>query len=534
MRAVLLAFAAAAALILAFWAFLGAPVAMPPSPLGAGGKLQCVSYAPFRGRQSPLEAAPTIGAQQIDEDLARLSRITDCVRTYSVDYGLDQIPALARKHGLKVLLGLWLSRDADKNRAQIDTAVRLANAYRDVVRAVVVGNEVLLRGEMSAADLAATIARVKAQVTVPVTYADVWEFWLRNRELYPAVDFVTIHILPYWEDIPVAAKDAAAHVNAIRAKVAAAFPEKEIFIGEVGWPSAGRMRDAALPSRANEARVLQDVIAVARAGNYRYNVIEAFDQPWKRQLEGTVGGYWGILDDAARAPKFGWGEPVSDFPHWPLQAAVGIALAGGVLAAAWFVPGAERGGARLWVPLAGTAALAGALFGWSIEKTILESLGAAGWAWSLFLLALAVLAPLACAGALAAGVAVPSFAELLGGTERKPESALAAALGGLFVALTVASVVVALGLVFDPRYRDFPFPQLGAAVGPCLALLLIGPQARTAAGAAERVAAALLAASAVFIGFNEGWANWQAQALALILLAQALGLLLVAGGRNRE
>ena len=35
-----------------------------------------------------------------------------------------------------------------------------------------------------------------AQVTVPVTYADVWEYWLRNREVYEAVDFVTIHILP--------------------------------------------------------------------------------------------------------------------------------------------------------------------------------------------------------------------------------------------------------------------------------------------------------------------------------------------------
>ena len=59
-----------------------------------------------------------------------------------------------------------------------------------------VGNEVLLRGEMTQSDLAATIRSVKAQVPVPVTYADVWEFWLRYREIYDAVDFVTIHILP--------------------------------------------------------------------------------------------------------------------------------------------------------------------------------------------------------------------------------------------------------------------------------------------------------------------------------------------------
>ena len=74
---------------------------------------------------------------------------------------------------------------------------------------------------------------------MPVTYADVWEYWLRNREIYDAVDFVTIHILPYWEDFPIRAKYAAAHVDSIRKRMAVAFPGKEILIGETGWPSAG-------------------------------------------------------------------------------------------------------------------------------------------------------------------------------------------------------------------------------------------------------------------------------------------------------
>ncbi len=89
---------------------------------------------------------------------------------------------------------------------------------------------------------------------MPVTYADVWEFWLRNRELAAAVDFITIHILPYWEDFPIPARDAARHVDAIRKQVVAAFPGKEILLGEFGWPSAGRMREGALPSPANQAR----------------------------------------------------------------------------------------------------------------------------------------------------------------------------------------------------------------------------------------------------------------------------------------
>ena len=144
---------------------------------------------------------------------------------------------------------------------------------------------------------------------MPVTYADVWEFWLRNRDVAAAADFITIHILPYWEDFPIPARNAAAaHVDAIRRQVVAAFPGKEVIIGEVGWPSAGRMREGALPSPANQARVIQDVLALAARENFRVNVIEAFDQPWKRALEGTVGGHWGLLDDAAAATQIRLGR----------------------------------------------------------------------------------------------------------------------------------------------------------------------------------------------------------------------------------
>src|SRR4029078_9252529 len=98
------------------------------------------------------------------------------------------------------------------------------------------------------------------RVPVRVTYADVWEFWLRNRNLADAADFITIHILPYWEDSPIPAGTSAAHVGSIRRHVAEAFPGREIMIGEVGWPSAGRMREGAPPSLINQAPVLQHVL----------------------------------------------------------------------------------------------------------------------------------------------------------------------------------------------------------------------------------------------------------------------------------
>ena len=91
------------------------------------------------------------------------------------------MPAIAKRHGSEGIQGIWLGTNTEKNRAEIETAVKLANDYPDVMRALVVGNEVLLRGDLAADDLAATIRAVKAQVKVPVTYADVWEYWLSNR-----------------------------------------------------------------------------------------------------------------------------------------------------------------------------------------------------------------------------------------------------------------------------------------------------------------------------------------------------------------
>jgi len=275
------------------------------APIDPAAKLECVSYAPFRGEQTPLNSTAIIPASQIAQDMAQLAQITKCVRTYSIDNGLDQVPELAGKVGLKVIQGVWLGSNRLKNLAQIAGVVDLTKRFPNVITSVVVGNEVLLRGEMTAADLVGNIRSVKAQVgKIPVTYADVWEFWLKNREIYDAVDFVTIHILPYWEDFPIRAKSAAAHVDSIRKRVAVAFPSKEILIGETGWPSAGRMRDGALPSRTNQARVVSEILDLAKREGFRVNLIEAYDQPWKRDLEGTVGGYWGLIYDEPRELKY--------------------------------------------------------------------------------------------------------------------------------------------------------------------------------------------------------------------------------------
>src|SRR6202042_3621322 len=359
----------------AAWWWLATPITLARAPIDPDAKLLCVSYAPFRGAQTPLDSKTYIPTEQIAQDLAQLAKISDCVRTYSIENGLDQVPALAARAGLKVMQGIWLGSDRLKNATQISTAVRLSRDYPGVITSLVVGNEVLLRGEMTTTDLAAIIRGVKAQVSVPVTYADVWEYWLRNREIYDAVDFVTIHILPYWEDFPIRAKYAAAHVESIRRRMAVAFPGKEILIGETGWPSAGRMRDAALPSRTNQARVVSEILDLAKRQNFRVNLIEAYDQPWKRQLEGTMGGYWGLFDSVRRTLKYPPGIAISNYPDWKLQMAGGMALAILIFAVAWLALRRKPWTPRLasWIAVGISATSAGALLGIAIDKMLYES-----------------------------------------------------------------------------------------------------------------------------------------------------------------
>ena len=504
----LASFALTALAIAAVWWWLGVGMALPPAPFPAGAKLYCVSYAPFRAGQDPLVEGTRVEPWQIEEDLALLSKYSNCVRTYSIDDGAGSVLASARRHGLKVLHGVWLSNQPEKDRRQIETTIALAKQYPDVISAVVVGNEVLLRGEMSATDLMAAIREVKAQVGKPVTYADVWEYWLRYSDVRNAVEFVTIHILPYWEDFPIPAALAAAHVAAIHDRVAAAIPGKDILIGEFGWPSAGRMRERARPSPWNQARVISETLALAEREHFKVNVIEAFDQPWKRALEGAVGGYWGIFDRATGGLKFSFGGTVSEHPHWPWQALAGIALAG--LAFAGALAGGRGKGfsAYLWPRIAALTFLPAVLFGWTIETVPVESFSVGSWLRSLAFAAVAAVAPVICAIAYAGGRAVPAFAALLGRGHKRPDH-LDWALGGTLIALMLVSVEAALGLVFQPRYRDIAFAPLTAAALPFLLVLV--PRARPAGprAMAETVAAVVLALSSGYILFNEGIANWQ-------------------------
>jgi exo-beta-1,3-glucanase (GH17 family)/glycosyltransferase involved in cell wall biosynthesis len=294
----------------------------PATPPDFRGRIAGVAFSPFRRGQTP-EANRYPTDAQLRADLALVAGITGQIRTYGVSGSLGDIPALARGMGLDVTLGAWLTRDPRANAAELDRLIALTQANRDVT-GVLVGNETLLRKDLTLPQLLAAIAQVKQSVKVPVSTAEPWHIWLAHPELARAVDVITIHLLPYWEGLPA---DAAVHFMLAKLdEVQAAYPGKKIVIGEVGWPSDGTAIGAARASRITEAQVMRGFMAAAQRRGLDYFVMEAFDQPWKVPFEGRAAGYWGLYD-LNRHAKFAMQGPVRETPGWPLWAAFSVALA---------------------------------------------------------------------------------------------------------------------------------------------------------------------------------------------------------------
>jgi glucan 1,3-beta-glucosidase len=218
-----------------------------------------------------------------------------------------------------------------------------------------------------------------------------------------------------------------------------------------------------------------------------------------------------LFDSVQRALKYPPGEAVSNFPSWKLQMACGMALSVLIFGSAWLALRRRPWTPRLasWFAVGISATTAGILLGVASDKLFYESYGFGGWlAWGS-LLAAAIVSPLLCANALMSGRSLPTFLELLGPRDGRTGSVLTIILGAALLVTTVIGTQTALGFVFDPRYRDFPFAALTMAVVPFALLMLLNRPQQGARPIAETVFAGVMAVAVVYTAFNEGTENWQ-------------------------
>jgi exo-beta-1,3-glucanase (GH17 family)/cellulose synthase/poly-beta-1,6-N-acetylglucosamine synthase-like glycosyltransferase len=277
------------------------------------GQVRGIAYSPSRlfNQRDQLHVTP----EHISQDLAQLSHLTNHIRTYTVDGGMDKVPEIARRYGMTVSMGIWISPDMEKNEQQIQLAIRTALANRRTIDRVVVGNETQLFGYVSPDQLNAYILRVRSALParIKITTAEPWSTWMLTPEIGKYVDVIFVHLLPYWENVDIrgALKSTEGFYNHIQAE----FPDKQIVVGEAGWPSEGRTRGRAEASAANEGWFIRAFVQFAQEKGWDYYLLEAYDEPWKDANEGVAGRYWGLFD-ATGHPKFAFTGLIRNFPEW--------------------------------------------------------------------------------------------------------------------------------------------------------------------------------------------------------------------------
>jgi len=275
------------------WVLLNRPVDEEPWTQDVSG----LTYTPFREDANPTNGRePTLA--QVREDLSLMAGVTSQLRTYSTTGANYGIPTMADQMGLRVMAGAWIDVDPEKNRQEIDNLVAMALNSGSVSR-VTVGNEAIYKNLVTVPELIAYIREVKRRLPgIPVSTAEPYGVWLDHPELLDEVDFVAVHILPFWNGIPV--EDAVAwtlgNYRAVQDALKARGLDKRVVLTEVGWPSQGLQRQGAVASPVNQGLFLRNFVREAKMADIEYFIIEGFDQPWKAEFEGGVGAYWGVWD----------------------------------------------------------------------------------------------------------------------------------------------------------------------------------------------------------------------------------------------
>src|ERR1700744_4866915 len=238
---------------------------------------------------------------------------------------MERAPAPPRHYGMTVSLGIWISADLDKNEQQIALGVKTALANRRTVDRVIVGNETQTFGSVSPDQLNDYIRRVRLALParIKVTTAEPWSTWMMTPEIGRYVDVIFVHLLPYWENVDI--HGSLKSINGFYNHIQAEFPDKQIVVGEAGWPSEGRTRGGAEASTANEGYFLRRFVVLVQQKGWDYYLFEAYDQPWKVSGEQGVCAYWGMFDASGR-PKFAFTGLLRTFPEWRVYALVAAAL----------------------------------------------------------------------------------------------------------------------------------------------------------------------------------------------------------------
>lgn len=239
------------------------------------------------------EPGDVITIEQVERRVKILKPYAKWIRSFSCVEGNEHVPRIAHKHGIKTLVGAWLSDNKEDNEKEIEGLITLAK--EGCVDIAAVGNEVLYRNDLSLDELLGYIRRVKeALPDVKVGYVDAYYEFSRHPELVALSDVILSNCYPYWEGCDI--NGSLAHMQAMFGQATHAAQGKQVIITETGWPSEGGGLRGALASNENAMKYFINTQEWSKAKNIDIFYFSSFDESWKVGDEGDVGAYWGLWD----------------------------------------------------------------------------------------------------------------------------------------------------------------------------------------------------------------------------------------------
>lgn len=246
---------------------------------------------------SPYEEGQNIGdilsEAQIRRRMDLIAPHTKWVRSFSTTEGNEWIPRVAREKGLKTMVGAWISADKTQNEKEIEALIQLAKSGQVDIAAV--GNEVLLREELSIQEIVEYIQRVKKALPgIPVGYVDAYYQFHEHPSLVEACDLILANCYPFWEGANI--EHASSYLQQMYAVTQQAAKGKPVIIAETGWPNQGNSTNNAEPSPENAMKYFININNWVDQKQIKLFYFSSFDESWKAHQEGDVGARWGLWD----------------------------------------------------------------------------------------------------------------------------------------------------------------------------------------------------------------------------------------------
>lgn len=254
-------------------------------------RIHGLSFSPYVRGQSP---GVEISGEQIRERLRIIQPYTRWIRTFACVEGNQQTPSIAREQGLKTMVGVGLGEDREANEREIRNGIEVARSgFADILA---VGNEVMLREDLSEDELIEYIERVQDAVPdVPVGTVDAYFLFENHPRVAAACDLLLVNCYPFWESCP--HEYALLYMKEMYRRAQAVADGKKVIISETGWPSVGSPFGDAIPSYDNALEYFIRTYQWAHEDGIEIFYFSSFDESWKVGDEGDVGAYWGLWDE---------------------------------------------------------------------------------------------------------------------------------------------------------------------------------------------------------------------------------------------